>query len=418
MSDTSYPVFEHYGTNAERLAFTPAPPATGQPIYVWYETDTDNFYIYTTAWKGPYATGGGGTVTNTGTLTNNALVKGNGGVDVSTITTGTGILTALGVNVGTAGSPVINGGALGTPASGVGTNLTGIPATTGLINGPAVCEGRLTTESGVPVSTSDRTAQGTIYWTPCTPSGLGKTNGMITLYNGTNAVQKSITQLSLALTITSGKNKNVYIDYNSGTPQIVLGADWTNDTTPSETLADQNGLIVLSGTPAYRYVGYIRASGANVVEDSRAKRFVWNQFNQVPRQLYKEDTTATYNYTTNTWREANGGSNRVEWIGGAYSLLRLVARARSTNSTANISAGNAIGIDSTSTPSGVPDASGGGVGAGTPHMATYQGYPGIGYHFAARLEASAASGTCTWLGQLAFGGTTSQYNSLEGVILG
>lgn len=40
---------------------------------------------------------------------------------------GTGIATALGVNVGTAGAPVVNGGVLGTPSSGTGTNLTGIP---------------------------------------------------------------------------------------------------------------------------------------------------------------------------------------------------------------------------------------------------------------------------------------------------
>ena len=38
---------------------------------------------------------------------------------------GTGIATALAVNVGTAGAPVVNGGALGTPASGTVTNLTG-----------------------------------------------------------------------------------------------------------------------------------------------------------------------------------------------------------------------------------------------------------------------------------------------------
>lgn len=56
MSDTAYPVYQHYGTAAQRAAFTPVPPATGQPIYTWYETDTDNFYIYTTAWKGPYRT--------------------------------------------------------------------------------------------------------------------------------------------------------------------------------------------------------------------------------------------------------------------------------------------------------------------------------------------------------------------------
>lgn len=38
---------------------------------------------------------------------------------------GTGVGTALAVNVGTAGSPVVNGGALGTPSSGTVTNLTG-----------------------------------------------------------------------------------------------------------------------------------------------------------------------------------------------------------------------------------------------------------------------------------------------------
>lgn len=42
--------------------------------------------------------------------------------------TGTGIEAALRVNVGTAGAPVINGGALGTPSSGTGTNITNIPA--------------------------------------------------------------------------------------------------------------------------------------------------------------------------------------------------------------------------------------------------------------------------------------------------
>lgn len=40
---------------------------------------------------------------------------------------GTGISTALGINVGTAGSPVVNGGALGTPSSGTLTSCTGLP---------------------------------------------------------------------------------------------------------------------------------------------------------------------------------------------------------------------------------------------------------------------------------------------------
>jgi len=43
----------------------------------------------------------------------------------ATITFGTGVQTALGVNIGSAGAPVLFNGALGTPSSGTITNLTG-----------------------------------------------------------------------------------------------------------------------------------------------------------------------------------------------------------------------------------------------------------------------------------------------------
>ena len=60
MSDTTYERFQHYGTNAERLAFTPNPAAGIQPIYIWYETDTGDTYIYHTSWVLMGAGGGGG----------------------------------------------------------------------------------------------------------------------------------------------------------------------------------------------------------------------------------------------------------------------------------------------------------------------------------------------------------------------
>jgi hypothetical protein len=41
---------------------------------------------------------------------------------------GTGVATALAVNVGSAGAPVVNGGALGTPSSGTMTNVSGTAA--------------------------------------------------------------------------------------------------------------------------------------------------------------------------------------------------------------------------------------------------------------------------------------------------
>ena len=46
---------------------------------------------------------------------------------------GTGVATALAVNVGSAGAPVVNGGALGTPASGNLANCTGYPTLVGSV---------------------------------------------------------------------------------------------------------------------------------------------------------------------------------------------------------------------------------------------------------------------------------------------
>lgn len=83
-----------------------------------------------------------GATTNGTTLTLVAPVLGTPASGTLTNTTGfpvanlagagTGVLTALGVNIGTAGAFVVSGGALGTPSSGTLTSATGLPISTGL----------------------------------------------------------------------------------------------------------------------------------------------------------------------------------------------------------------------------------------------------------------------------------------------
>lgn len=104
---------------------------TGGLISVGTATTTPALTVAGTSGGIPYFSSAS-TWASSAALAANALVIGGGdGVAPSTTTTGTGVLTALGVNTGTAGAFVVNGGAGGTPSSLTLTNATGLPAAGG-----------------------------------------------------------------------------------------------------------------------------------------------------------------------------------------------------------------------------------------------------------------------------------------------
>jgi len=176
------------------------------------------------------------------------------GLPISTGLTGagTGVLTALAVNVGSAGAFVTNGGALGTPSSGTLTNATGLPVATGIsglgtgvatalavnvgsagafvTNGGALgtpSSGTLTNATGLPISglvssTTTALGVGSIELGHASDTTISRVSAGVVAIEGVNIVTTSSTD-----TLT---NKTLTSPTLNGTPTAPTAAANTNTT--------------------------------------------------------------------------------------------------------------------------------------------------------------------------------------------
>lgn len=226
--------------------------------------------------NGPLS-GGAGTVTNTGALAANALVIGNGGVDVSTTTTGTGIVTALGVNVGTAGAPVVNGGALGTPSSGTLTNCTGYPAPAGsmvqVVNTQtgAVATGTTTIpyDDTIPQNT-EGTEFMTLSVTPTSATNKLRIDVVIFLSPSANFLA-TLAALFQDTTANALAAAGSYVETGTAWATVGFTHYMTAGTTSATTFkvragCDNAGTITFNGSSGSRRFGGVMASSITITE--------------------------------------------------------------------------------------------------------------------------------------------------------
>lgn len=171
----------------------------------------------------------------------------NGGTGITSF--GTGVATALGVNVGSAGAFVTNGGALGTPSGGTLTNATGLPLTTGVTGTLPVANGG----TGLATITANNVILGN--GTSAVQVVAPSTSGNVLQSNGTTWTSTAKITLATAQATTSGTS----IEF-TGIPSWVRRITVMFDAVSSNGTTDS--LIIQLGSTTYTTSGYDSCLGA------------------------------------------------------------------------------------------------------------------------------------------------------------
>lgn len=259
--------------------------------------------------------------------------------------------------------------------------------------------GRLTLTTAVPVTTANVIDVTTIYYTPYL-------NNVINLWDGAKWVPTIFAEVSLALgTLSSATPYDVFGFLNAGALNTELLA-WTNTTTRATTVTLQDGRYCKNGDKTRLYLGTFCTTATTTTEDSVAKRLVWNMYNRVPRTMFVTDATATWTYSTYTWRQARAQAASqvacVIGIAGSWVKLRAMSHVISDSTTSYVSV--AIGDNSTTAP-------GTNCFVGYYSSLVTSGYialissfdatPAVGYNYYPWLEIGSGSSTQTWYGAAA-----------------
>ena len=262
----------------------------------------------------------------------------------------------------------------------------------------SVFQGRLTLTTGTPITTSDVTAAATLY---LTPYGGNK----VALYDGSQQWNvRALVETSLAVPAVANTVYDVFAYDDSGTVKIEALA-WTNDTTRATALTTQDGVYVKTGDTTRRYVGSFRTLLASQCHDTVLRRWLWNYYNRVERPMAVVESTNSWGYTTDTYRQADGHTgNQLDFVIGVSEdavWARVVAHCTQDTTTKTASVG--IGLDSTSVNSAVVQGGGSAV--------TFSGQPDTGMLFTAEYRAAVAVGRhkLVWLEKSAVTNTTNWY---------
>jgi YVTN family beta-propeller protein len=279
-------------------------------------------------------------------------------------------------------------------------------------------QGRLTLSSTAPVMTADATAQSTIYYLPY--------QGAITpVYNGSAFVNQLLGSSGISLALdsnaahtgyqASGSLFDIFAFLNSGTLTLGTGPAWTNSTTRSAAITQVNGIWVNNASITLRfgsasgnttsvsanqatYLGtmYATANGQTGMQFTPAAAAggsnnilgLYNAYNRVFTISIEQDSngiSGSWNYNTSSWRAADGSNNNsIRFIDGLQQsaftgYYQTIAFSGNTGSSYL-----GIGVDSTTTPSGIAQIDTSGARCSPP--APLASLPLLGLHYVQAME--------------------------------
>ena len=273
-----------------------------------------------------------------------------------------------------------------------------------------IAGGRLTLETGVPVSTSNQTAKTTLYYTPYL-------SGELWLYDGSAWALHTFSEVSISLSGKTADTNYAVYGYDDSGLTLELEA-WTDDTTRATALVRQDGVLSKTGALTRRWLGDIRiTSTTGQCEDSTSFRGVANAYNRAPRVFQALDSTNSWSLAQATFRSFNNstalGAGKVTVLCHADSFLRAAVSGQQILSGSSLYVG--FGIDSTSTNyAQIYSRSTGTSTTAATTVANYEGYPGEGKHDCYPLEKGDNASAVTCYGD---NGGLSQ-NGMVGMILG
>lgn len=261
----------------------------------------------------------------------------------------------------------------------------------------AVPAGRITLTSGVPVTTVDVSTVGSIFYEPYV-------HDKIALFDGSDWKELTFSGTSL---VVSGETPSFPYDVfafdSGGTFALELGPAWTDQTIRSAAVSQQDGIFVRTSDPTRRLLGTIRLNSSSLVSESLTIRNVSNLYNQVIRKMFRGESTATWDYTTDTFRIANNnGANLLEvtTVFADFPVRAWVTAQFFNTTDTGVRAGSGIGIANNTTNEADTTMS---AGSAIANSTRHTGMAEItdardGFRSFRWLEKSNATGTTRWYG--------------------